>query len=126
VNLNSETLPTGQNAAMASGDFTAPGMPTIYDPTTQTIQYTGSHTYQSAAYITGNNPAGTVTQVCPCVIRQSFADEYHNGNRITAFMINPRASSAQMTSNSGRTRSSRALTEARTTLSPTTMRLRLC
>lgn len=89
VNLNTETLPTGQNAAIASGDFTAPGMRTIYDPTTQTIQYTGSHTYQSPDYSTAQNPAGTVTQACPCVIRQSFADEYHNGNRIPAFMINP-------------------------------------
>ena len=81
--IGHETLPLGQNAAMVNGDFTAPGMPTIYDPTTQTIQYTGSHTYAVAG---GGNP---VTQQCPCVIRQSFADEYHNGNRIPASMINP-------------------------------------
>ena len=80
--IGHETLPLGQNAAMANGDFTAPGMPTIYDPTTQTIQYTGSHTYPIAG-------APPVTQKCPCVIRQSFADEYHNGNRIPASMINP-------------------------------------
>jgi len=95
VNLHTETLPVGQNAAMASGDFTAPGMRTIYDPTTQTIQYTGSHTYQSPDYVTAQNPAGTLTQQCPCVIRTSFADEYHNGNRIPAFMINPVAQNFQ-------------------------------
>jgi hypothetical protein len=95
VNVNHETLPLGQNAAMANGDFTAPGMPTIYDPTTQTIQYTGSHTYQSPAYITAQNPAGQITQACPCVIRTSFADEYGNGNRIPANMINPVAKNFQ-------------------------------
>jgi hypothetical protein len=80
--LNSETLPTGQNAAMATGDFTAPGMPLIYDPTTQTIQQTGSHTYQ----LTNGS---TVTQACPCAIRQTFAAEYGNGNRIPASLLNP-------------------------------------
>jgi len=95
VSLNTETLPTGQNAAMALGDFTAPGMRTIYDPTTQTIQYTGSHTYQSPDYITAQNPGGTLTQACPCVIRQSFASEYGNGNRIPASMINPVAKNFQ-------------------------------
>ena len=80
--LNSETLPTGQNAAMATGDFTAPGMPLLYDPTTQTIQQTGTHTYQ----LTNGN---TVTQTCPCAIRQTFAAEYGNGNRIPASLINP-------------------------------------
>ena len=55
---HSETLPLGQNAAMANGDFTGPGMPTIYDPTTQTIQQAGSHTYHSPAYVTAKNPGG--------------------------------------------------------------------
>jgi hypothetical protein len=86
-NIGAETLPIGQNAAMANGDFTAPRMPTIYDPTTQTIQQTGSHTYTTSA--------GPVTQQCPCAIRQSFADEYHNGNRIPASMINPVAKNFQ-------------------------------
>lgn len=54
------TVPT---AAMLGGDFT--GMPTIYDPTTQTIGL-----------------GGTVT-------RQSFASEYGNGNKIPASMIDP-------------------------------------
>jgi hypothetical protein len=80
--LNSETLPTGQNAAMANGDFTAPGMPLIYDPTTQQIQQTGSHTYTLTS-------GSSVTQACPCVIRQTFAAEYGNGNRIPAKLINP-------------------------------------
>ena len=95
VSLNTETLPAGQNAAMANGDFTAPGMRTIYDPTTQTIQQTGSHTYQSPDYVTMQNPGGTVTQQCPCVIRTSFADEYHNGNRIPANLINPVSQNVQ-------------------------------
>jgi hypothetical protein len=84
---NSETLPLGQNAAIANGDFTAPGMPTIYDPTTQKIQYTGSHTYMTSA--------GSVTQQCPCAIRQSFAAEYGNGNRIPTSLINPVAKNFQ-------------------------------
>ncbi len=80
---------------MALGDFTAPGMRTIYDPTTQTVQYTGSHTYQSPDYVTAQNPGGTLTQACPCVIRQSFASEYGNGNRIPASLINPVAKNFQ-------------------------------
>jgi hypothetical protein len=80
--LNSETLPAGQNAGIATGDFTAPGLPLLYDPTTQTIQQTGSHTYT----LTNGS---TVTQACPCAIRQTFAAEYGNGNRIPANLINP-------------------------------------
>lgn len=56
------TVPT---AAMLSGDFT--GMPTIYDPTTQTIDSKG------------------------VVHRQSFASEYSNGNKIPTNMIDPLA-----------------------------------
>lgn len=52
------TVPTD---AMRAGDFT--GQPTIYDPTTQTVDANG------------------------VVHRQSFADEYSNGNRIPAGMI---------------------------------------
>ncbi|MGB7135099.1 MAG: TonB-dependent receptor [Acidobacteriaceae bacterium] len=55
------TVPT---TAMLSGDFT--GQPTIYDPTTQIITQT---------------PSG------PVVTRTSFAQEYGNGNRIPAGMI---------------------------------------
>jgi hypothetical protein len=54
------TVPT---AAMLGGDFT--GMPTIYDPTTQTVDSSG------------------------VVHRQSFASEYNNGNKIPATMIDP-------------------------------------
>jgi hypothetical protein len=46
-NVGTETLPVGANAAMAAGDFSAPGMPLLYDPTTQSIQQTGMHTYNT-------------------------------------------------------------------------------
>ena len=55
-----ENVPTG---ALLSGDFT--GFPTIYDPTTQTVDVNG------------------------IVHRQSFAAEYGNGNKIPANMIDP-------------------------------------
>jgi hypothetical protein len=87
VNLNTETLPVGSNAGMAVGDFSAPGMPLLYDPTTQVIQQTGQVTYTLLGVAPGQPP--TVTQACPCVIRHTFADEYHNGNRIPQNMINP-------------------------------------
>jgi len=80
----SASLTSVPTAAVLSGDFTAPGMPTLYDPTTQVIQYTGNHTYTGSAY-----PDGGFTVACPCVIRKSFAEEYGNGNRIPASMINP-------------------------------------
>ncbi len=59
------TLPTN---AMRTGDFT--GFPTIYDPTTEVVS--GS-----------------------TVIRQSFASEYGNGNKIPASMIDPVAKAIQ-------------------------------
>jgi hypothetical protein len=55
-----ELVPT---QAMLGGDFT--GLPTIYDPTTQTVDSKG------------------------LVHRTSFADEYGNGNKIPANMIDP-------------------------------------
>lgn len=79
------TVPT---TALMSGDFTAPGLPTLYDPTTQTIQQTGSHTYTT-------DSGQTFTQACPCVIRQTFASEYGNGNRIPTAMLNPVAQNIQ-------------------------------
>ncbi|MHB1793494.1 MAG: carboxypeptidase-like regulatory domain-containing protein [Acidobacteriaceae bacterium] len=60
------TVPT---AAMRAGDFT--GQPTIYDPTTQTVDASG------------------------IVHRQSFASEYGNGNKIPALMIDTVANAAQ-------------------------------
>jgi hypothetical protein len=63
------TVPT---QAELSGDFT--GQATIYDPTTQVITQT---------------PNG------PVVTRQSFVDEYHNGNRIPANLIDPVAKAIQ-------------------------------
>jgi Carboxypeptidase regulatory-like domain/TonB dependent receptor-like, beta-barrel len=61
------TLPTNN---MREGDFT--GLATIYDPTTQTV----------------DPSTGTV-------IRQSFASEYGNGNKIPAGMIDPVAKNIQ-------------------------------
>lgn len=63
------TVPTDAELA---GDFT--GQPTIYDPTTQVVMQT---------------PDG------PVVTRQSFADEYGNGNRIPASLIDPVAKAIQ-------------------------------
>ena len=60
------TVPT---AAMLGGDFT--GQPTIYDPTTQTVDAKG------------------------VVHRTSFADEYGNGNKIPANMIDSVAKAMQ-------------------------------
>jgi Carboxypeptidase regulatory-like domain len=63
------TVPT---EAELAGDFT--GQPTIYDPTTQVVAET---------------PDG------PVVTRQSFADEYGNGNKIPANLIDPVAKAIQ-------------------------------
>ncbi len=60
------TVPT---AAMLAGDFT--GQPTIYDPTTQTIDANG------------------------VLHRTSFADEYGNGNKIPTSMIDHVAAAMQ-------------------------------
>jgi hypothetical protein len=58
-----QTVPT---TAFLNGDFTAPGVPTIYDPATTTLtQATGTRTLSN----------GT-TQTCPCYDRMSFAAEY--------------------------------------------------
>ncbi len=74
------TIPT---PAVMGGDFT--GYPTLYDPqTTTVIQQTGKYTY----------PDGTTAQ-CPCISRTSFADEYHNGNRIPASRIDAVAKNIQ-------------------------------
>jgi Carboxypeptidase regulatory-like domain/TonB dependent receptor len=74
------TVPT---PAVMAGDFT--GYPTLYDPATTTvIQQTGTYTY----------PDGTVA-TCPCISRTSFADEYHNGNKIPAGQIDPVAAAIQ-------------------------------
>ncbi len=59
------TVPT---TSFQNGTFNA-GIPDLYDPTTQTVQQSGSHTYTL--------PSGkTFSQTCPCVIRQTFASEY--------------------------------------------------
>jgi hypothetical protein len=82
TSASSFTVPT---AAVMAGDFSGPNFPTIYDPATQTTQQTGTYLY----------PGQTTPTTCPCVIRQSFADEYHNGNRIPSSRIDPVASATQ-------------------------------
>jgi hypothetical protein len=79
ASTESYNIPT---PAVMAGDFT--GYNTIYDPTTQVVQATGSVA----------NADGTTSQ-CPCVIRQSFADEYHNGNKIPTNLIDPVAAKIQ-------------------------------
>lgn len=80
TSASSFTVPT---AAVLGGDFS--GFQLIYDPATQTTQPTGTYTY----------PGQTTPTQCPCVIRQSFADEYHNGNRIPTSRLDPVAVATQ-------------------------------
>lgn len=82
---------TEPTAAMMSGDFSAAGFPTLYDPTTQTVNLNGSCHYTDGAYSTtgGVSPAGV-----PCVNRQSFISEYGT-NKIPANMISPVAQAFQ-------------------------------
>lgn len=81
------TVPT---AAEEGGDFTAPGLPTLYDPTHQTLVTTGNCTYAGSQY-----PGGSLIVPAPCVERPSFASEYGNGNRIPSSMISPAAQAIQ-------------------------------
>lgn len=83
ASIGFETVPT---AALMSGDFSGTGLPTLYDPTTQTVQTTGIYTYAT--------PSGNYTQTCPCVIRQSFLSEYGK-NAIPTAMIDPVAAKIQ-------------------------------
>jgi hypothetical protein len=76
--------------ALKNGDFTGTGLPTLYDPTTQTTQLTGSHTYTGSQY-----PNGALTVACPCVIRKSFAEEYGSGNALPAGMVSSVAKAIQ-------------------------------
>lgn len=85
---NAPSFTTVPTAALMSGDFTAAGLPTLYDPTTQTIQQAGTYTYTT-------DSGQSFTQTCPCVIRKTFASEYGNGNRIPANMLNPVAQNIQ-------------------------------
>jgi hypothetical protein len=79
---------TEPTPAMMSGDFT--GLPTLYDPTTQILQTTGTCDYIGPQY-----GAAPLSQAAPCVNRQSFASEYGNGNKIPASMISPVAQALQ-------------------------------
>lgn len=67
--LNPVNLVSVPTLAMRQGDFT--GLPDLYDPTTQVV-----------------NPDGTVT-------RRTFAEQYGNGNRIPAALIDPVARNIQ-------------------------------
>ncbi len=82
---------TEPTTAMMSGDFSAAGFPTLYDPTTQVVNPNGSCHYTDGAFSStgGVSPAGV-----PCVIRQSFISEY-GSNKIPAGMINPVAQAVQ-------------------------------
>lgn len=81
------TVPT---SAMMSGDFSAAGLPTLYDPTQQTLVTSGNCTYTGSQY-----PGGSLTLPAPCVQRPSFAQEFGNGNKIPSSMINPAAQAIQ-------------------------------
>jgi Carboxypeptidase regulatory-like domain len=65
------TLPS---TAELGGDFTQAGLPTLYDPTTQTVTTTGAGCSVAA----------------PCVTRKTFISEF-GSNKIPAGMINPAA-----------------------------------
>jgi hypothetical protein len=67
--LSANTFISVPTAAMLQGDFT--GLPTVYDPTSNTV-----------------NPDGTVT-------RKSFDSEYHQGNKIPTNLISPVAKAIQ-------------------------------
>src|SRR3984885_14741953 len=75
--------------ALKNGDFTGAGLPTLYDPTSQTTQQTGTHTYTGSQY-----PNGALTVACPCVIRKSFAEEY-GANVLPAAMVSSVAKAVQ-------------------------------
>lgn len=77
---------TEPTSAMMSGDFTGAGFPTLYDPTTQTVNPAGGCTYTDGA------PASKAG--VPCVIRKSFISEY-GSNKIPAGMISSIAQAFQ-------------------------------
>jgi hypothetical protein len=80
---------TVPSTAIMGGDFTAPGLPTLYDPTTQAVVTTGNCTYTGAQY-----PDGSLTVPAPCVQRKSFTQEY-GSNKIPTGMISPTAQAIQ-------------------------------
>ncbi|HZY74540.1 MAG TPA: carboxypeptidase-like regulatory domain-containing protein, partial [Edaphobacter sp.] len=80
----SSSTVTVPDAAALNGDFSAPGLATIYDPATTTV-----------VQQTGTRVVNGKTQTCPCIGRMSFADEYGNGNRIPASRIDSVAKAIQ-------------------------------
>jgi hypothetical protein len=83
---NQQTITLPSTAEMG-GDFT--GLPTLYDPTTQTIVTTGSCTYVGTQY-----SGGSISTPAPCVQRKSFISEY-GSNKIPTSMIDPAALAIQ-------------------------------
>jgi hypothetical protein len=77
---------TEPTAAMMAGDFSGPGFPTLYDPTTQVVNPNGGCVYTDGA--------PTAKTGVPCVIRKSFIQEY-GSNKIPTSMINPVAQAFQ-------------------------------
>lgn len=77
---------TEPTQAMMNGDFSGPGFPTLYDPTTQVVNPNGGCVYSDGA------PAAKTG--VPCVIRQSFISEY-GSNKIPSSMVNPVAQAFQ-------------------------------
>jgi hypothetical protein len=86
----STSFNTMPDDSLKNGDFTGAGLPTLYDPSTQTTQQTGSYTYVGSQY-----PGGALTVACPCVIRKSFAEEYGNGNVLPTGMVSSVAKAIQ-------------------------------
>lgn len=72
-----QTVPT---SSFQNGTFNA-GIPDLYDPTTQVLQASGSHTYILSS-------GQSFTQTCPCVIRKTFASEY-GSNAIPSSLFDP-------------------------------------
>jgi hypothetical protein len=86
------TLPS---TAEMGGDFSQAGLPTIYDPTTQTVVTSGNCTYTGAEF-----PGGTYSTPAPCVQRKSFEAEAGNPgnqayNKIPSGMISQAAQAIQ-------------------------------
>lgn len=71
---------TEPTAAMMLGDFSGPGFPTLYDPTTQVVNPNGGCVYTDGA--------PTAKTGVPCVIRKSFIQET-GVNKIPTTMLNP-------------------------------------
>jgi Carboxypeptidase regulatory-like domain len=84
------------STAMMGGDFSQAGLPTLYDPTTQTIVPTGTCTYLGPQY----GVSGMKVVPAPCVMRTSFEAEAGNPgnqayNKLPPGLIDPAAKAIQ-------------------------------